>query len=594
MQPGCHDADADRRIPPVTRRPSTARGRQPDPGVRRAGGAAAPPAIYNEGMRRLPGSSAALPALAGLVLVALAVQAGSAVDPPRADLELRVGLRQLPDALDPARAGEPPEDLVFHQVFRGLVEVGDRGEIEPGLATRWSVSRDGLAWTFHLRPDGRFHDGSPVTADAVAASLGRSAGGVPGREPPQAWERYLRGPAGVLREVRAVDPRTVEVRLARPFSPLLGLLAHPALAVALPQNGSQVPFVGTGPYRVARREPGRLVLEAVPGERAPRSTRLVFVEVGDDPGALTELGPGGGLDVHLPRRPPAWGAPGLPVVSGPTVQMGYLAFRVTDGLLARKAVRHALAAALDPALVEAALEGQAVPVRGFLPAGAWGAREVPLPPHDPGRARRLLREAGVERASLTLLVREAGAAEGEAPDARRLAEAIRISLAVAGVAVTVRPEPDAAYARALAQGAAELALFGARFDLPDPHFALAPLLASEAAVPGSATNVAFYRNPQADNMLLRASQLAFRPERLRLYHRLQALVADELPYLPLYARLQWAVLRPTVREFRLAPNGRHPLERAWVEAPPASPLPVPPVPGAGGGLSVPEPAGSPR
>ena len=70
-------------------------------------------------------------------------------------------------------------------------------------------------------------------------------------------------------------------------------------------------------------------------------------------------------------------------------------------------------------------------------------------------------------------------------------------------------------------------------------------------------------------MLSRAGQLGFRPERFRLYQRLQALLAEELPYVPLYVRLQWMVARPEVRGFRLDPGGLHRLERMRLEPPPA-------------------------
>jgi ABC-type transport system substrate-binding protein len=76
-------------------------------------------------------------------------------------------------------------------------------------------------------------------------------------------------------------------------------------------------------------------------------------------------------------------------------------------------------------------------------------------------------------------------------------------------------------------------------------------------------------------MLVRASQLGFRPERFRLYQRLQALLAEEVPYVPLYVRLQWMVARPEVRGIRLDPGGFHRLERMVLEPPPAPPPPPP-------------------
>ncbi len=110
----------------------------------------------------------------------------------------------------------------------------------------------------------------------------------------------------------------------------------------------------------------------------------------------------------------------------------------------------------------------------------------------------------------------------------------------------------------------------------DPDFFLRPLLATDGTTLGSATNVAFLRSPLIDGMLARAGQLGFRPERFRIYQRLQGLLADELPYVPLYVRLQWMVLRPEVRGARLDPGGLHRLERMWIELPPAPPAPPAP------------------
>ncbi len=71
-------------------------------------------------------------------------------------------------------------------------------------------------------------------------------------------------------------------------------------------------------------------------------------------------------------------------------------------------------------------------------------------------------------------------------------------------------------------------------------------------------------------MLARASQLAFRPERLRLYQRAQAILAEDVPWLPIYVRLVWAVARPEVRGLRLHPTGFHRLDGVTL-APSATP-----------------------
>jgi peptide/nickel transport system substrate-binding protein len=510
------------------------------------------------------------------VLIAVALTVGPA--PAGADGELRVGLPRLPASLDPAAATTGTDRVVFRLVFEGLVRAGEHGAFEPALAARWGVSRDGLTWTFRLRPDARFHDGSPVTPRLVAASLARHLAPLPSdhpfsRGPLPVWAQVFRGPHAVVRGIRVEEPGAVQVHLRHPFSPLLAVLAEPALAIVLPQSDAEVPFLGTGPYRVVERSPGRVGLAAAPGE-APRAARIGLHEVGDDATGIGALRPGGSLDLYFPRNPPAWAGLGLQVLSGPTWRIGGLALRSDEGLLASRTVRRAVLAALDPRLVDPALGSWAEPRWTLAPPGAWEAATARRPPHDPALARRLVAEARLADPVLTLLAPESPSG----PDLARLVEAIRISLAVAGLTVRVRTEAADAYERALRHGETEMALAETAFELNDPHFVFRPLLASDAATRGTGTNVAFFRNPVVDALLLRGSQVTFRPERSRIYQRVQGLVAEEAPYIPLYARREWAIARPSVRGFRLEPDGGHRLDRVWVEAP-AGDLPGPPPPG---------------
>ena len=79
------------------------------------------------------------------------------------------------------------------------------------------------------------------------------------------------------------------------------------------------------------------------------------------------------------------------------------------------------------------------------------------------------------------------------------------------------------------------------------------------------SNLSFHRSLRLDDVLIRASQLSFRAERQRLYQRAQAMLADEVPWIPLYVRLVWAVARPEVRGLRLHPTGIHRLHNVWLE-----------------------------
>jgi ABC-type transport system substrate-binding protein len=127
--------------------------------------------------------------------------------------------------------------------------------------------------------------------------------------------------------------------------------------------------------------------------------------------------------------------------------------------------------------------------------------------------------------------------------------------------LSVQPEPEAAVRTLLQAGAYDMALAEATVAGGDPHLLLFPLSTSEGATKGPrALNFSFYRNPRLDDVLIRASQLGNRPERQRLYQRAQALLADDLPWIPIYVRLHWAVTRSEVRGLRLHPTGFHRLD----------------------------------
>ena len=223
---------------------------------------------------------------------------------------------------------------------------------------------------------------------------------------------------------------------------------------------------------------------------------------------------------------------GLQVVSGPTWRIGLLALRADRGLTSRKTVRQAVALALDPGLLRPALGQWAVPHAAWLPPGAWAVRDAGPLLFDAARARRLLAQVAPIDPTMTLLASD----QVSGPEAAAIADAIRVSLGAPGFRVRVRLEPPDAAEAAARQGNAELTLHEETLDVNDPDLFLRRLLGTDGATPGTATNVAFFRSPLVDGMLSRAGQLGFRPERLRIYQRLQALLAEELPYVPLYVR----------------------------------------------------------
>src|SRR5438046_2642774 len=280
--------------------------------------------------------------------------------------EVRVGAVGIPSTLDPAVALEGASALIARQVFDTLVAWKEgTTDIEPALATRWTVSRDGLTWSFTLRDNVRFHDGTALNAAEVAASLDRQL--KDSQRVPVVWTALLRGAPGVVKEVRAADARTVQFVLHQPYAPLLTVLAHPGFGIA-----RQV-AAADGSVRLTDASGGRMTLDAVAGHwaGAPRAERLIFLEVANDDHAEAEFD-ARALDLWFPPGAPRRNEGALSV---PGIQVGYLAFQTEKEPFSRKKIRQAVAAAIDPAAVGSALGRTAVPLQSFLPAGTWARRE---------------------------------------------------------------------------------------------------------------------------------------------------------------------------------------------------------------------------
>src|SRR5438093_5679161 len=441
--------------------------------------------------------------------------------------ELRVGAPGVPSALEPGAALEGTSPLIARQVFDTLVAWREGStEIEPALATRWNASRDGLVWSFNLREGVKFHDGSPLTAQEVAASFERQM-------KPEAqganrtWPVLLRGSPGVIKEVRAPNSRTVEIVLVQPYAPLLTGLAHPGLSIAKPSTAADGAgrLVGTGPYRVVDASIGRLALEAMPGYWAgpPKSERLVFLDISEDDHAESELD-SRSLDIWFPAAPPRRTEGTL---SAPGLRIGYLTFQTEKEPFSRKTLRQAVAAALDPAILGVALDRAAVPLQSFLPPGVWARREgSPILGGSRTTVKTLIRESGWPKDTKpTLLV----PAETTPLNLPKLAETIQLLLGSDELTLNVQVEPEATVRTLLQTGAYDVAIAEATVAGGDPHLLLYPLSTSESATKGPrALNFSFYRNTRLDDVLVRASQLSFRAERQRLYPRAQAILAEDV------------------------------------------------------------------
>jgi peptide/nickel transport system substrate-binding protein len=156
-----------------------------------------------------------------------------------------------PTCLDPHVGGNYPQALVATQYLESLVSKNKAGDIIPWLATKWSESKNGLSWDFTLRNDVKFTDGTPLTADAVAANIAHLQDPATGSS-----TGYLA--LAKVTGVTAVDQHTARITLSTPDSALLDSLSQPWLAIESPtalkrsQDVNCQSPVGTGPFIVKK------------------------------------------------------------------------------------------------------------------------------------------------------------------------------------------------------------------------------------------------------------------------------------------------------------------------------------------------------
>ncbi|MFE7152361.1 ABC transporter substrate-binding protein, partial [Heyndrickxia sporothermodurans] len=139
--------------------------------------------------------------------------------------------------LDPATVTDGESLIVAEQIFDTLVNYKkETTEIEPGLAKSWNVSDDGLTYTFNLEEGVKFHDGTDFNAEAVVKNFDRWANGNVEKFPyyQSQFGGYKGEKAAVIKEVKAIDPKTVEFTLFRPQAPFLKNLAMTPFGISSP------------------------------------------------------------------------------------------------------------------------------------------------------------------------------------------------------------------------------------------------------------------------------------------------------------------------------------------------------------------------
>jgi peptide/nickel transport system substrate-binding protein len=474
-----------------------------------------------------------------------------------------------PANLDPRFATDGTTQRIDRLIFNGLVVRDAQMNLRGDLAESWEMP-DQLTYVFRLKRGVRFHDGRPLTSKDVKATIEYMMD--PANRSPK------RGSFSMIDSIEASDAETVTFHLKEPYASFLWNMERSAVGIVPAGAGMELAAkpVGTGPFRFVSQAQDDAVLlersqtspagsqqlqseqesslESIEGSRVQRVTfrvvpdaivRALELQKGSADVEMSSLSPD--MVPVLEKRKE------LEVTEEPGTNFAYLGMNLEDPILKKKEVRQALAYATDrESLVKYLLRDQGRLASGILPPNHWAYEgDVKKYAYDPAEAERLLDAAGFPRETdgvrmrLTLKV-------STQEQARLVGAALQDQWRKVGVALEVRPQELATLLADLDKGNFQISYsiwVGANND-PD----IFDLVFSSKKIPPNGRNRGRYRNSRVDELIAEIRGELHQEKRKVLCSEVQKIVAEELPYVPMWYVDQVSVHRKGLK-VALTPTG---------------------------------------
>ncbi len=470
----------------------------------------------------------------------------------------------MPPTLDPAMSQDSTSAQYIVEIYSGLVTAGADLELVPDIAESYEVSEDGTVYTFYLRSNVVFHNGTPVTAEDFRYSMERSCNPATGSPIASTYlgdivgaQAMLAGEADHLEGVRVLGDYTLEIEIDAPRPSFLAKLSHPVAFVvdrrSLDSDDVLKRFNGTGPFKLGEVVPGShitlLANRHYYRDPQPALDRVVFVLSGGQGVTMYENGE---LDVT------GVGISDLPRITDPEQGLSdeltvidqlatfYVGMRCDIAPFDETEVRQAFAMALDRQRIVDMLYQSTVPAaETIVPPGMpdYDNEGLAGPEYDPAAAQALLEDSSYRGAeglpTITLHVASA------APQTDTVAEAIAVTLEEnLGISVEIEQSDWGDFLEGLDDPyhPYQMYVLGWIADYPDPENFLKVLFDS-----ASYDNHSRYSNAQVDRLLAEAGLEMDRETRHLLYLEAEKVVLAEAPVIPLYHDVEYRLTKPYIK-----------------------------------------------
>jgi len=464
------------------------------------------------------------------------------------------------DNLDPVIQDGNPNIWIFNLVMEGLIRTTNDGKgIESCLAEKWEFNQDKTVLTFTLRKGIKFSDGTPVTAQDWVFSLDRAR---LTKESP--WQFSLEA----VKEVKAPDPDHLQIVLKTPWAPILADLAMFNATVTSEayfkkvglEGFSQKPL-GTGPYYFVEWKKGEYItLKKNPNywqKDVPIVDDIKFVVVPEDNTRIMQL-QGGTVDlidaVPWSRIDELKKDPNLQVVLAPSTSTTYLVLNNAREPFKKAKVRQALVYATDrDALVKTILFGCGQVAVSFRPPdGPMYNSKLQPKPYDPEKAKQLLIEAGYPKGfKTTMMINPAGIVNVQ------IATILKEQWAKVGIELSIIQYDGPTLSTKRRESNYDITTSGWTDDIVDPSQEAEYMCVTK-------TSKNFWTNwnsQEADTLAQQGKSEGDTAKRQQIYDRIQEMVYNEVPLIPLYHTPYPVGMRKGVTGFIQTPLGNYRFEK---------------------------------
>jgi dipeptide transport system substrate-binding protein len=473
---------------------------------------------------------------------------------------------------------------VTEQIYDNLVHFERGGtKVEPSLAESWTISKDGLEYTFKLRKGVKFQSNKnfkpsrDFNADDVLFMFERQwKENDPFFKVTSPNHAYFgdMGMPKLLKSVDKVDEYTVKITLNQPEAPFLANLAmqfagvqSKEYAIAMlkagtPEKIDQDPL-GTGPFQVVQYQKDSIIrFKANPQYWAGKAKidDLIFSITPDASVRWAKLQKG---ECHvMPYPNPAdldaiRKDANVTVMEQPGLNIGYLAYNTTKKPFDDVRVRKAINMAIDKkAIVSAVYLSTGVAAVNPIPPGQWSYnKSLKDDLYNPEQAKKLLAAAGYPNGFTTDLW-AMPVQRPYNPNAKRIAELMQADLAKVGVTAEIKSFEWGEYRKRMQAGEHQMGMLGWTGDNGDPDNFLNTLLGcSSAKTNGS--NVAKFCYQPFEDLVQKAKVVSNPAERTKLYEKAQVIFKEQAPWFTIAHAVQLKPVRKEVIDFKLSPFGRH-------------------------------------